>query len=140
MCIRDRNGIINEGDMSVYLGMKGRPVLAEYIMLVRDISLCEYNDSHIISHMISASDSVKLVREAKKKKLKINATVSYHNLVASEDVLKEFDSMHKVLPPLRTKSDINSLISGLKDDTIDAIVSNHYPLDVEDKKLSLIHI
>jgi dihydroorotase len=128
------NGIINEGEMSVYLGMKGRPVLAEYIMLVRDISLCEYNDAHIISHMISASDSVKLVREAKKKKLKINATVSYHNLVANEDVLKDFDSMHKVLPPLRTKSDISALVNGLKDGTIDAIVSNHYPLDVEDKK------
>lgn len=128
------NGIVNEGEMSVYLGMKGRPVLAEYIMLIRDISLCEYNNSQLISHMISASDSVKLIKEAKKKKIKINSTVSYHNLVASEDVLKDFDSMHKVLPPLRTKTDINSLISGLKDGTIDAIVSNHYPLDVEDKK------
>ena len=128
------NGIVNEGEMSVYLGMKGRPVLAEYIMMIRDISLCEYNDSQMISHMISASDSVKLVREAKKKKLKINATVSYHNLIASEEVLKDFDSMHKVLPPLRSKADITALISGLKDGTIDAIVSNHYPLDVEDKK------
>jgi len=128
------NGILNEGEMSVYLGMKGRPALAEQIMLIRDISLCEYNDSHLISHMISTAGSVKLIREAKKKNINVNCTVSYHNLIADEKVLKDFDSMHKVLPPLRTKADNNALISGLKDGTIDAIVSNHYPLDVEDKK------
>lgn len=128
------NGVVNEGKMSAYLGMKGRPALAESMMLYRDISLCEYNNSHLISHMISCADSVKQVNDAKKRKINVHATVSYHNLVAIEDNYKEFDSMHKVLPPLRTKEDNNALIKGLKDGTIDAIVSNHYPLDVEDKK------
>ena len=128
------SGIVNEGKMSVYLGMKGRPSIAETIMLQRDITLCEYNDSNLISHMVSCSDSVKLIRAAKRKNLKINATVSYHNLVADEDDLKDFNSMHKVVPPLRTKNDVNALVRGLKDDTINAIVSNHYPLDLEDKR------
>lgn len=128
------SGIVNEGKMSVYLGMKGRPSMAETIMIQRDIALCEYNNSNLISHMISCSESVKLIRAAKRKKLKINATVSYHNLVADEDDLKNFNSMHKVIPPLRTKTDINALVRGLKDNTIDAIVSNHYPLDIEDKR------
>jgi len=128
------NGVVNEGKMSAYLGMKGRPALAESLMLYRDISLCEYNNSHLISHMISCADSVKQINDAKKRKINVHATVSYHNLVATEDSHKEFNSMHKVLPPLRTKEDNNVLIRGLKDGTIDAIVSNHYPLDVEDKK------
>jgi dihydroorotase len=128
------NGVVNEGKMSVYLGMKGRPALAESIMLYRDISLCEYNNSHLISHMISTADSVKQLNDAKKRKINVHATVSYHSLVANEDSQKEFDSMHKVLPPLRTAQDNNALVKGLKDGTLDAIVSNHYPLDVEDKK------
>jgi len=127
-------GILNEGKMSVYLGMKGRPAIAEVAMLQRDILLSDYNEADLISHMISAGESVKLVRAAKRKKIKIKATVSYHNLVSDEEALKEFDSMHKVVPPLRTKKDNNELIKGLKDGTIDAIVSNHYPLDVEDKR------
>lgn len=128
------NGIINEGKISVQLGLKGRPVLAELIMLIRDIALCEYNNAHMISHMISSAESVKRLRAARKSGINIDASVSYHNLVASDEVLMDFDSMHKVLPPLRTKADINALITGLKDGTIDAIVSNHYPVDVEDKK------
>lgn len=128
------NAMINEGKMSIQLGLKGRPELAETIMLIRDIALCEYNDSYLISHMISTAESVKRLRTARKSGIKISATVSYHNLLASEEVLKNFDSMHKVLPPLRTKTDINALINGLKDGTIDAVVSNHYPVDVEEKK------
>ncbi len=128
------SGILNEGKMSVYLGMKGRPSIAEISMVQRDILLSEYNEAQLISHMISTSESVKLIKAAKRKKIKINATVSYHNLVADEDVLKDFDSMHKVIPPLRTKRDKNNLIKGILDNTIDAIVSNHYPLDIEDKR------
>jgi dihydroorotase len=128
------SGIVNEGKISVYLGVKGRPVLAETMMLLRDIYLCEYNKSTIISHMITSSESVKLIKSAKRKNINVKSTVSFHNLVADETVLKDFDSMHKVLPPLRTKKDINALIKGLKDDTLDAIVSNHYPLNIEDKR------
>ncbi len=128
------SGIINEGKMSVYLGVKGRPALAETMMLTRDIYLCQYNNSRLISHMITTSESVKLIKSAKRKNINISCTVSFHNLIEDESVLKNFDSMHKVLPPLRTKNDSNALIRGLKDNTIDAIVSNHYPLNIEDKR------
>ena len=128
------SGVINESNISVELGLKGRPALAEKIMLIRDIHLAEYNDTPLVTHMISTSESVSVLKNAKKNKVQVFATVSYHNLVADETLLRSFDSNHKVMPPLRGKKDIDSLIKGLKDDTIDAIVSNHYPLDVEDKK------
>jgi len=128
------SGIVNEGKISVYLGVKGRPALAETMMLIRDINLCQYNESQIISHLITTSESVKLIKEAKRKNINISSTVSFHNLIENENALKEFNSMHKVLPPLRTKNDTNALLRGIKDNTIDAIVSNHYPLNIEDKR------
>ncbi|HHH52410.1 MAG TPA: dihydroorotase [Bacteroidetes bacterium] len=128
------SGIINEGKMSVFLGMKGRPVLAETMMLYRDLKLAEYNNSSLIAHMISSSESVKMIKTAKSKKHDIYSTVSFHNLVEDESVLKDFNSFHKVLPPLRTKADVNALIRGINNDAIDAIVSNHYQLDIEDKR------
>ena len=128
------SGIINEGKISVYLGMKGRPSLAETMMLYRDIKLAEYNESSLVAHMISTTESVRLIKAAKSRKSDIYSTVSFHNLIEDETILKDFNSMHKVLPPLRTKTDVNGLIRGLKNNTIDAIVSNHYPLDIEDKR------
>lgn len=128
------NGQVNESHVSVYLGLKGIPALAESMMLTRDILLAEYNDASLISHMISLGDSVELIKQSKKRGVKVDATVSYHNLISSEEELINFNSLHKVLPPLRNDKDIQKLVNGVKDGTVSAIVSNHYPLDEEDKK------
>ncbi|MXV53270.1 amidohydrolase family protein [Pedobacter sp. HMF7647] len=128
-------GKMNEGEVSTYLGMKGIPSLAEEVMIVRDIFLAEYNDSKIHFSTISTAKSVELIREAKKKGLKITCDVAAHNLVFSDEAVSGFDSHFKVKPPLRTQKDIKALIAGLEDGTIDAIVSQHTPHEIEHKNV-----
>jgi dihydroorotase len=124
---------VNEGEMSTLLGMKGIPSLAEELMIARDLYLAEYTDSKIHFSTISTTRSVELIRDAKKKGLKVTCDVAAHHLVLTDDALAGFDSLYKVKPPLRTGKDVNALIAGLKDGTIDTIVSQHTPHEIEFK-------
>jgi len=124
---------INEGAISTYLGMKGIPSIAEQLMIVRDLYLAEYTNSKIHFTTISTAHSVELIRAAKQKGIKVTCDVAAHHLVLTDEVLLDFDSNYKVKPPLRTQSDTNALIAGLKDGTIDAIVSQHTPQEIEQK-------
>jgi dihydroorotase len=124
---------VNEGEMSTLLGMKGIPSLAEELMIARDLYLAEYTDSKIHFSTISTVRSVELIKEAKKKGLKVTCDVAAHHLVLTDDALAGFDSLYKVKPPLRTRKDVDALIKGLKDGTIDAIVSQHTPHEIEFK-------
>ncbi|PWG79271.1 dihydroorotase [Pararcticibacter amylolyticus] len=126
-------GKMNEGVMSTYLGMKGIPPLAEEVFISRDLFLAEYNDSKIHFSTISSAGSVDLIREAKKKGLKVTCDVAAHHLVLNEEVLEGFDSNYKVKPPLRTSKDSEALLEGLRDGTIDAVVSQHTPHEIEFK-------
>ena len=126
-------GKMNEGVMSNFLGMKGNPSLAEELMVSRDLYLAEYNEARIHFSTISSHRSVDLIRKAKKAGVKVTCDVAAHHLVLSEDNLEGFDSQYKVKPPLRTKTDQKALIAGLKDGTIDAIVSQHTPHEIEFK-------
>jgi len=124
---------VNEGEMSTLLGMKGIPSLAEELMIARDLYLAEYTGSKIHFSTISTVRSVELIKEAKKKGLKVTCDVAAHHLVLTDEALAGFDSQYKVKPPLRTQKDVNALLKGLKDGTIDAIVSQHTPHEVEFK-------
>jgi dihydroorotase len=124
---------VNEGEMSTLLGMKGIPSLAEELMIARDLYLAEYTDSKIHFSTISTARSVELIKEAKKKGLKVTCDVAAHHLVLTDEVLAGFDSLYKVKPPLRTAKDVKALLAGLKDGTIDAIVSQHTPHEIEFK-------
>lgn len=124
---------VNEGEMSTLLGMKGIPSLAEELMIARDLYLAEYTVSKIHFSTISTARSVELIREAKRKGLEVTCDVAAHHLVLTDEALLGFDSMYKVKPPLRTKDDVAALIKGLKDGTIDAIVTQHTPHEVEFK-------
>jgi dihydroorotase len=126
-------GKMNEGVMSTFLGMKGNPSLAEELMISRDLYLAEYNDARIHFSTISTERSVDLIRKAKKAGVKVTCDVAAHQLVFTEENLEGFDSQFKVKPPLRTKADQKALIAGLKDGTIDAIVSQHTPHEIEFK-------
>lgn len=128
-------GKMNEGVMSTFLGMKGNPSLAEELMVSRDLYLAGYHDARIHFSTISSSKSVDLIRKAKKAGLKVSCDVAAHHLVLTEDELEGFDSQYKVKPPLRTKADQKALITGLKDGTIDAIVSQHTPHEIEFKNV-----
>lgn len=132
-------GIMNESGQSAFLGLKGIPALAEEIMLNRDLKLCDYTESKLLSHLVSTRESVRLIKKARQSGVSVFASVSWHNLVETDAVLRSFDAIHKVLPPLRGKSDVNALIKALADDVIDCIVSNHTPVDVEDKKKAFLY-
>jgi len=133
------SGQINEGVVSTELGLKGIPALAEELMVTRDIYLAEYCDSRIHLSNISTEKSVALIREAKKKGLKITADVNSYHLLLDETELLHFDNYYKVTPPLRTKADIKALINGVNDGTIDVICSDHTPEDIENKQCEFDH-
>ena len=124
---------VNEGVASTLTGMKANPTISETIQLNRDIRLLEYTDSFLHVTGISCSESLDLIRAAKAKGLNITCDVHVNHLIFNENDVIEFDSNHKVNPPYRRESDRIALWEGLKDGTIDAIVSNHRPKDKEEK-------
>lgn len=128
------NGVMNEHIISTKIGLKGNPALAEELQVARDLSLLEYAEGKLHIPTISTAKSVALIREAKAKKLDVTCAVTIHNLVFTDDVLQGFDSNYKVSPPLRTQTDIDALIEGLKDGTIDMVTTDHNPIDIEHKK------
>ncbi len=131
-----QDGQMHEGEMSTLLGMRGMPAAAEVIGLKRDLDLLTYTQSRLCVYGITAAESVKILKEARKTNPEnLTATVPYLNLVHTDKALEQFDTHLKVMPPLRRKSDQQELIKGLKEGTIDAIVSNHYPIEEEGKKL-----
>lgn len=126
---------MNEGVMSTFLGMKGNPGLAEELMISRDLSLAHYHNTAIHFSTISTKGSVSLIREAKEKGIRVTCDVAAHHLVLTDQEIAGFDSNYKVSPPLRTEEDIEALKKGLSDGTIDAIVSQHTPHEIEYKRV-----
>ncbi len=127
------DGVMNEGHHSAMLGMKGRPTVAEDIAVARDILLAEYADAKIHIAHISTKGAVELVRQAKKRGVKVTAEVTPHHLTMTDECVNNFDTSTKVNPPLRTAQDIEATVEGLKDGTIDAIVTDHSPHAFEEK-------
>ena len=126
---------MNEGLISTSLGLRGIPSIAEEINIARDLSILEYTMGYLHIPTISSARSVELIREAKSKKLNVSCSVAIHNLFFSDEMVQNFDTNFKVNPPLRTSEDINAIINGLKDGTIDMITSDHNPLNIELKNL-----
>ncbi|WP_159021014.1 dihydroorotase [Algibacter sp. L3A6] len=133
------HGVMNENITSTTLGLKGIPAMAEELQIARDIFLLEYTGGKLHIPTISTAKSVELIREAKQKKLNITCSVAIHNLYFSDAALSDFNTHFKVLPPLRIQSDIDALIEGLKDGTIDMVTSDHNPIDIEHKKIEFDH-
>ena len=130
-----QDGVMNEGLISTSLGLDGIPSIAEEINIARDLSILEYTEGNLHIPTISCAKSVELIRKAKAKKLNISCSVAIHNLFFLDERIQNFDTNFKVKPPLRTPDDINALITGLKDGTIDMITSDHNPLNVELKNV-----
>ena len=126
---------VNEGKVSVQLGLKGEPSIAEEIMVTRELFLAEYAESRLHISSISTEGSVNLIRNAKKKGLPISASVNAYNLAFEDTELLNWDTNFKVSPPLRGKNDSKTLKKALSEGTIDVICSDHRPEDEENKKL-----
>ncbi len=129
-------GSMNEGITSTLLGLPPVPSVAEDLTIMRDILMLEYlgAGSLHIAH-ISTKNGVELVRQAKKKGLKVTAEATPHHFTLTEENLKTFDTNYKMNPPLRTKEDVGAIIEGLKDGTIDVIASDHAPHSPEEKDM-----
>jgi dihydroorotase len=126
---------MHEGQVSTRLGFKGMPALAEELIIDRDIEILKYTGGRLHFSNISCEGAVKRIRAAKSLGLSITCDVAAHQLAFTDDSLATFDTNFKVNPPLRQDAHRNALIDGLKDGTIDVVVSSHQPQDVEAKNL-----
>ena len=127
------NGVVNDGLNSNTLGLKSIPNISESIAIERDISLLKYSGGRIHFSGISTKEAVDLIRKAKKSGLDVTCDVPIYNLLLDDEKILDFNTNFKVYPPLRSQSDIDELLRGLEDGTIDVISSHHQPQDIDSK-------
>ena len=113
--------------------MKGIPNLAEDVAIQRNLEIIRYTGGRVHFQTLSTAKGVELIRQAKKEGLQVTSDCSVYQLIFKDEDLISFDSNLKVKPPFRGQSDRRALIEGLKDGTIDALVSNHQPQDFDSK-------
>lgn len=130
-------GIMHEGEWSLRLGLPGWPRIGEEIIVARNILLAELCDSPIHCQHISAGGSVRLLREARARGIKISGEVCPHHIALTDDCLQGFDSNYKMNPPLRTARDIEAIIEGIADGTLDVLCSDHAPHAFYEKEKEL---
>ncbi|UCD12501.1 MAG: dihydroorotase, partial [Nitrospinaceae bacterium] len=128
-------GSMNEGPVATELGLKGMPTEAEDIMVYRDIALLQKTGGRLHVAHISSAGSVELVRQAKQRGLPVTAEAAPHHFTLSDEAVRGYDTNTKMSPPLRARRDIDAVLAGLADDTIDIIATDHAPHDVVDKQV-----
>ena len=128
-------GAMNEGFNSTLLGLPSIPSVAECLIVMRGILMAEYTKGKFHVAHISTKKSVEMVREAKKAGINITAEVTPHHFTLTDDAIKTYDTNAKMNPPLREKKDVEEIIKGLKDGTIDCIASDHAPHSDEEKEV-----
>ncbi|WP_339701829.1 dihydroorotase [Algoriphagus aquimarinus] len=126
-------GQMHEGENSTMLGVKGIPNLAEDVAIQRNLEILRYAGGRVHFQTINTAKGVDLIRQAKSEGLNVTADVSIYQLLFSDGDLMDFDPNLKVIPPFRGDSDRVALLEGIKDGTIDALVSNHQPEDRDSK-------
>ena len=126
-------GVMHEGKRNKELGLKGIPSIAESVHIARDILLAEAAGAHYHVCHVSTKESVRVIRDAKKAGIHVTAEVSPHHLLLCEDDIPSNDGNWKMNPPLRAKEDLNALIEGLEDGTLDFIATDHAPHTAEEK-------
>ncbi len=132
-------GVMNEGKRSAILGLKGRSTVAEDIAVARDVLLAEYTGGRVHIAHISSARAVDIVRDAKKRGVKVTAEVTPQHLTMTEDLVNPADASTKINPPLRAQKDCDACLAGLLDGTIDAIVTDHSPHAPEEKDREYIY-
>jgi len=133
------DGAMNEGSVSTMLGLPPIPTIAEDLTIMRDISVAGYVSGKVHIAHISSKEAVELVRRAKADGIRITAEVTPHHFCLTDEVLINYDTNYKMNPPLRTEVDVQAMIEGLKDGTIDCIASDHAPHSIEEKEAEFIY-
>ncbi|WP_086290336.1 dihydroorotase [Campylobacter devanensis] len=133
-CSLCRNGHMNEGLMSMKLGIKGMPREQEEIMISRDMLLAKLTGGHIHIAHVSSAWSLKLIETAKKEGINITCEVCPHHFTFDDSYLENYDTNYKMSPPLRTKADVEAMRDGLKNGIIDIICTDHAPHHNDEKQ------
>jgi len=128
-------GCMNEGAISTELGLPGMPAAAEDVMVARNVALAELTGARLHLAHISTEGSVRMVREAKSRGLKVTAEACPHHFTITEEVVRGYNTYAKMNPPLRTWKDVQAIKQGLRDGTIDVIATDHAPHASQEKQL-----
>lgn len=128
-------GCMNEGIISTELGLPGIPSAAEDVMVARNVSLAELTGARLHLAHISTTGSVRMVREAKSRGIRVTAEACPHHFTITEEAVRGYDTCAKMNPPLRTWSDVQAIKEGLRDGTIDVIATDHAPHATQEKQL-----
>ena len=136
-------GVMHEGAASARLGLAGIPAASEIVAVSRDVALAEATGADLHVQHVSVAGAVEIIRRAKARGVGVTAEATTHHLTLTDDCLLErddagmlkFDTNYKMNPPLRSKADVEALRAGLRDGTIDCIVSDHAPHAVESKSV-----
>jgi dihydroorotase len=121
------NGVVNEGYWSTLLGLPGWPAAGEEAIVARNILLAELCDHHIHCQHISSAGSVRLIREARARGVKISGEVCPHHIALTDEAIQNFDTNYKMNPPLRSKADVDAILEGITDGTLSILCSDHAP-------------
>ncbi|MEU4684152.1 dihydroorotase [Streptomyces xinghaiensis] len=124
---------MNEGTVSAELGLGGWPAVAEESVIARDVLLAAHVGSRLHVCHVSTAGSVEIIRWAKSKGWNVTAEVTPHHLLLTDELVRSYDPVYKVNPPLRTEADVTALRAALADGTIDCVATDHAPHPHEDK-------
>ena len=130
----NKNGQINEGVFSTKMGLEPSPELAEELIVMRDLALLKYTNSKLHISTISSEKSVQHILKAKKANLRITTDIAAHQIILDESAIEKFNSNFKVMPPIRCEKNRLALIEGLINGSIDAVSSDHSPIEIENKE------
>jgi dihydroorotase len=129
------HGVMNEGFTSTVLGLRGIPSASEEVMVARDITLAELTGAHLHIAHVSTAGAVRLIRDAKKRGVKVTAEATPHHFTLTDRAILNYDTNAKVNPPIRSQEDVDAIREGLKDGTIDVIATDHAPHSEDEKKV-----
>ncbi|PYJ71842.1 MAG: dihydroorotase [Verrucomicrobia bacterium] len=121
------NGVVHEGYWSTLLGLPGWPAMGEEAMVMRNVLLAELCDHHIHCQHVTTAGSVRLIREARARGVKISGEVCPHHIALTDEAIQNFDTNYKMNPPLRSQTDVDALLEGIADGTLSVLCSDHAP-------------
>jgi dihydroorotase len=121
------NGVVHEGYWSTLIGLPGWPAAGEETMVMRNILLAELCDHHIHCQHVTTVGSVRLIREARARGIKISGEVCPHHIALTDEAIQNFDTNYKMNPPLRSQADVDALLEGIADGTLSILCSDHAP-------------